>query len=368
MLMPSKEGHSIEIGIDDIEEEEEIDDFLGFFGDQCHKYDVQRDYTNYFCKIKQKFDIFYIIRKYRWWLKVNSVAVQVMKMTYETPYEFVGIFEKQFGNYYEVMSQFKKMNPDRSVRILSDGLGAMSMICIALNIPYQSNEMNGIGKVARGLGIITRKNDEFEDEEAVYVLANLSTYLDLKQFMSSNYIVIDENRLYEGCILKDMKISSQGRVFSNVMKGFDAFMTFNRPISQSLPMIRKSKNIPLDTKSEMYLLLNHLQVYTDGVVRTCTVSKICDIKDGLVRYILSTEKEDLVIDYTSNYLNIVTRGLPYSDYFKRGEVKVISGKKYNVVDDEVVVNHESDRYYIKKFILFNNPLELKNFFFIQISL
>jgi len=241
------------------------------------------------------------------------------------------------------------------------------MICYALDIPYYSQEENEIGRVAYGLGIISSRSVDFEiREKDVVILANLSSYISLKDYLERDYVVVDENRLFEGVVIDHLKRSSHGRVYSNVIKS-DSFITFPRPIAQALPLIRDYKCIPLDTKSEMYLYLNGMVAYTDGLVQTILPSQIIvdnSVKGNKerekIRYIMTNDKVGLY-DVGKSYLNIVTRGMPYSDSYKVGEVKIIDNEKYVVVDSVVKVNKSDDEFYFKTFKPYNNPYELRKY-------
>jgi len=219
--------------------------------------------------LKSKMDKLALIGLYRNWLKRHALVSHVSEIDYSDPRGFSYIAERQFGSYYEIISRLKKNIGDRIVVIPGDGVGTGSMICSLLEISYESSEPNGIGSVAIGLGIITSVEAVSKlDKSKVYFLANLSEFIDYRDYMICDYIIIDEDRLYPGYDSNAIKYSTHGRLHTNI-SSFDEYVTFPRVVSKAAVMLKGKKNVPMDSKSEYYLLEQGIPVYTDGNVITC---------------------------------------------------------------------------------------------------
>jgi len=349
-----KEVEEMEI----FEEEDKDEDFLGIETGLVLRYNGEKVTNTYFEKIRQKFSMKEIVRRYRHWLNNVPLPGRVSEMDYSTPYDFINVFINQFGVYWEVMLKFKRENPEKKVFIRNDGLGAMSMMCIALGIEYRSVEVYGIGEVAYRLGIIKSRDLFYEKEEGeVEILANLSNYIDISKYTKEEYIVIDENRLYDGIELKDVMRTSKMRVVTNVLK--DNFINAGKDISKAKPMLKKQKNIPIDAKAEAFLLMSDLEVYTDGVVETKTKAKKVSSEDKKC-YIMTTEKNIKSSNDLSNYyLNIVNRNVPTNwRVGKFGETKLYRDSTFIFAGDEVKLSTEYS-FSTLKLSRYKDPHELK---------
>lgn len=354
----SDEDESLRVVNEVVEREQNDEDFLGLEGGIMFRYNKSRTSDMYFSKIKDKFSKKEIVRRYRHWLNNVPLNGKLSEMDYSTPYDFINVFVNQFGLYWEVMLKFKRENPNRKVFIRNDGLGAISMMCIALEIPYRSVEIYGIGEVAFKLGIIKSQDVTYEREkDEVEVLANLSTYIDISSYTDGEYVVIDENRLYTGIKIKDSKKTSKMRVTSNVLS--DTFLNAGDEISKAKPMIEKKKNVPIDAKAEAFLLMSNIPVYTDGVVETKTPSIKLDDKKDMCYVLTSENRIKETNDLTCYYLNIVNRNVPLNWRIgKFGEVKMYRNKTFVYAGEEVVVNDDFFSNTIK-LSRYKDPYELK---------
>jgi len=311
-------------------EEIEEDDFLGVEG-ESHHMDPEKNYDKYYDSIKKKFSIKERVRIYRTWLRQHLIPSNLKHMKYDNPYEFVDVFERQYGLYYEVIDKLKKKKKDAlKVFVPYDGLGAISMICIALGVKYRSSESYPIGKVAVGLEIITTRDVTFGDtrlEDEIAVVCNLDSYLSVDQYRKGDYCIVDENRLTDGVVIHNMKRSTNMRVESNCLD--DDFINRGRPISNALPMIERTYNIPLTGKAEAYLIMNSLNVFSDGFVGTRTPAYAipADGDRNAIRYITTTDSEK-ICNISEYYLNIVNRNHINGRKGKIGEVKYYKGGQY----------------------------------------
>jgi len=227
-------------------------DIFGLFGlPKMYVHGV--NYDDYYRAVVKKKNLIEIIPLYRAFLKFNMINVKVSLIDYHNPFEFVHTSERQFGYYLETMIKFKKSNPKRKVFIPCDGLGYLSMICLMLKIPYRSYESYGIGRIAVSLGIITTVDKiEYDSKEEVIVIANLANYYDVGGMISgARYIVMEENRLYAGIRLHDIKFSTQGRVSTNCFDE-DDFVSCPSVVANGLPMVKGKKCVPLSEKAEFF--------------------------------------------------------------------------------------------------------------------
>lgn len=371
-------------------------DLLGFFGDML-PYELDIDYDAYYHYVRSTYSVPEIVRRYRAHLEFNSVLVAVGKIRYEHPYEFVHTMNRQFALYYESIYKLKQDNPSLSLYIPCDGLGAASIACLMLNIPYTSFEKYGVGNMAVGLGIITGKECERISGSTLF-LGNLSNYRDIgKEIVDEKYCVVDENRLYFGVNTADIKLSTHGKVSSNRILD-DVFISGGFSIATSYPMIREKKNIPLSEKAEMYLLESGLPVYTDGEIATCTPSidggdSYIDVKDyDLVKIrqvgVCTCDTPFVPSDtYTGcslrcpncgvekfspyerryqkyDFFNVVTRNRPKDmARGKIGQRKFCQGDSF-LVDNSNEVN-ASNGFFKYSVRLYENPRELQHYYYVE---
>jgi len=231
-------------------------DFLGYLGNEV-SYDQSLNYDSYYDFLKSKMDKLALIGLYRNWLKRHALVSHVSEIDYSDPRGFSYIAERQFGSYYEIISRLKKNIGDRIVVIPGDGVGTGSMICSLLEISYESSEPNGIGSVAIGLGIITSVEAVSKlDKSKVYFLANLSEFIDYRDYMICDYIIIDEDRLYPGYDSNAIKYSTHGRLHTNI-SSFDEYVTFPRVVSKAAVML-KGKKMCLWTLSQSIICWNRV--------------------------------------------------------------------------------------------------------------
>jgi len=93
---------------------------------------------------------------------LNAIPLKVTEQYYDDPRHFYVTVEKQFSLYYETMYKLKREYKGKDPLkffIPGDGVGIGSIISMMLGVEYYSTEPNGIGSVARSLGIIS--SDEF---------------------------------------------------------------------------------------------------------------------------------------------------------------------------------------------------------------
>jgi len=298
------------------------------------------------------------IRYYKYWLQINCVDVALGSITYDNPYEFFHVYERQFGIYYEVVYRLRERFRDKlKLFILNDGVGAMSMIAHQLGVKYRSNEPFAVGFVAYKLGIITTQTIDFISTRAkdeVMIVCNLDNYLDLSKVVSTSYVIIDENRLTNAFDDRHIAYTAGMRVQSDLLD--DNYVNRGRPISQALPMIRYFQNIPLTAKAEGFLIMNGLQVYSDGKVHTRTVNKLID-KNKKYRYITTSDKNKIK-DVTASYLNIVSRNEIVSKNGKVGEYKYVNGVMVPFLPGKVVY-HKKDAVKVVEFSAYKDPYVLR---------
>jgi len=369
---------SSETDYDEGEEDIMTRDFLGIMGGtNLEPYDGSVKFDSYLKFVSGNFRKCQIVSCYRAYLNLHAEQSKVSSIFYDSPFDFILTAEKQFGYYIELFQRANLDNPGSKFYIYNDGVGIGSMVCIALGLPYVSFETYGIGTLAYKLGIITHASpvEYYEQKiigkgqpEDIHFYGNLSNFYNLSGLIKGKqYIVVDENRLFTGCDMRDIKWSTHGRVFTNCIRG-DDFVTFGREICRSLPMIAKKKNVPMSPKAEYFLLANDLQVYTDGRVKTITQPTsggdfYIDVTDSVRDY----KKLDCFI---SNYnppnsqidvLNIITRNRPLSDFGKNGDLKRYKFQEYEygthdfVVDDEIAFKIDWKKY--------KDPRFLHDFFF-----
>lgn len=377
MMKESDEEESLEESDSDEESFSQLD-FLGLSGVfNCVIYDGTSKYDSYFEEVKSKYNKVDIVRCYRKYLRLHALESKISSIHYDNPFDFVYTTEKQFGYYYETIKVAAEQNPGAKFYIYNDGIGVGSMICILLGLPYISYETYGIGTLAFKLGIITHASiatyyeQKYVGEaqpEDVHFYGNLSNFFNLAKLIEDKkYIVIDENRLFNGCNLKDIKWSTHGRVFSNCIST-DCFVSFGREISKSLPMILKKRNIPMSTKAEFYLLANGLKVYTDGCVQTCTPALTggnyyIDTTDS----IRNLRKQDERTNHHDPYLcqleviNIISRNVTTSQYGKYGDLKHYKFVEYEYGTHEFIVDDVSA--FKIDFRKYKDPRCLADFFF-----
>jgi len=366
--------------------------FLGFLGNPVG-FECDFDYTLYYDYVRENYEMDEIVFKYRNFLKFNAVKSKAGMIKYDNPFEFVHTMEKQMALYYESLYKAKNEYPDAVFYIPNDGLGACSIVCMMLELPYYSTENYGIGSMAVSLGIITSSRLGIEIAYDIIVLCNLSSYVNVSSYVGdSKYIVIDENRLYEGVVVPDIKKSTHGQVSSNILA--DDFITVTRQICTSYPMIKDKRNIPLSSKAEMYLLEKGLEVYTDGDIDTVTKAvsggdhyidvvdstyatykrdkyKVClcevekqltPLRKGYIMYCPKCEVHYHISEsftkFPYDYLNIVNRNKPrFFDRGKMGNVKEYGNCRFVVADENKIAT--DNEFFLHRVHLYENPRELK---------
>jgi len=286
--------------------------------------DLQDKYIN---KIRQVYSREVLIRHYMAYLRRNAIDVKVSALMYDNPYEFINTADRQYGTYFEVIHKVHVAYPQDMLYFYFDGIGLCSIIATTLGIRYRSMEMNDIGKIAYKLGIITEFTgdiDVYNKDEGIHVFCNLSSFMKSSQmYEKKKFLIIDENRLFEGVKLEFMKYSSHGKVHTNLDLG-DEFVSFPREISKSYPMLKKKQNVPLSGKAECYLLENGLQVYTDGEIVTMTPSQVVTSKPYYIDTTDSSKdlkRQGLYNHLSVDVLNIVSRSRPVIDVGKLGDLK-----------------------------------------------
>jgi len=380
-------------------------DIFGVFG-IATQLNSNLDYASYLQYVRDTYDKKKIVQFYRSHVAKYAQSVKLRDIEYSHPYEFWITAEKQFPLYYEVISKLKKKIKDLKIFVPFDGLGIVSMLCIALDIPYYSYESYEIGSIACELGIITsRVADRVCAVDEVFILGNLSNYYNVSSMidncLSKKYVVIDENRLFYNINVNDIKYSTHGRVTSNVLD--DDFIGGGPPIATSETMLKEKKCIPLSAKAEMYLLCSRLPVYTDGFVVTYTPAQskgdfyidtsdtniviharspyVCsDCKKDFNNYRILSKKyiqyecscgkvavqqfEHNFDDYGKDlrYLNVVNRNYP-NDLVsaKNGVIKRHEGDLGVVEDGEMKIFTDYE-FRSVTFRMYENPRELKNYF------
>lgn len=117
--------------------------------------DVEVEYGgDYYDYVNSTFELKDRVKLYHNMLKMTIDIKPEWAKDYESPYEFNAFFEQQLFDYIEVLSKVE--DKEHSVFFfVGDGPGTGAIASIILGLEYMSMEPNGIGRIAKQIGIIT---------------------------------------------------------------------------------------------------------------------------------------------------------------------------------------------------------------------
>jgi len=170
---------------------------------------------------------------YRNLLRLNSDDLPLWAQDYHTPFSFSKHFEHQLFEYVEVLAKIKQRE-DYVYYFVGDGPGTGAIACEILRLNYVSMEPNGIGKIAREIGLISdfTPNDVKNEEKAVLCLFNVVQYISLEQWLVTDRVLIVDPYLDEDLGMHH-EVSSCGNVFQRGLNFFPLvgfnLVTHSRP-------------------------------------------------------------------------------------------------------------------------------------------
>jgi len=191
-------------------------------------------------------------------LQENKVDVPIMQRDEKNPYEFGKVINYQYHDYSRLAAHMSQNMYGKSVYIPGDGIG-LGSLAFSRYYKYYSTEPSNIADRAIKIGLISDKKPiELYTGAPIVVLLNLSTAIDMRDWITrfnklkKKIVVLDENRLFDGCELLTPVEGSNYKVWSNV--ALPAF--FTSPIMPVENIIAKLDNLrPLDSKSCALLML-----------------------------------------------------------------------------------------------------------------
>jgi len=285
---------------------------------------------------------------YKEYLDAHSNPIPLSRQEYDSPITFAHVWRKQESNYREVIGSLVS---DDDYLVYSDGLGAVSMLCIEIGLSYQSEERNRIGYMAKKLRIITH-DQLVNDGSKTSLFFNCVKYYDLSK-IKGKILVYEEDRLFEGFESFYEVPGTGGRVWS---RGdiFDRRPHFikNFDLSTSYPMIRLKKNVPLDFKAEYYLRSVKLPIYYTDDVRVLSSNSVKIDRNEAFFVTLKKFPNAFCLKMRSNISDNVVG--------KKGDLKCIDGIFFIYHGPFTFVGDD----YIKKVELcdYSDPYLLRDFF------
>jgi len=140
------------------------------------------DYFNY---IVERYTLKQRAEMYQQYLYTTAKKTDYVEVDYRLQVSdsfFISL--SQLPQYEYVINQYKR------VALPSDGIGVASMYCIKHDIDYVSWEPNGVGNIARMLGIINSK-DPIYDETRTYLFFYCVQYYSVPMFLGQQFVVWD---------------------------------------------------------------------------------------------------------------------------------------------------------------------------------
>jgi len=252
-------------------------------------------------------------------LRLNSDDLPLWAQDYHTPFSFSKHFEHQLFEYVEVLAKIKQKE-DYIYYFVGDGPGTGAIACEILHLNYVSMEPNGIGKIAREIGLISdfTPNDIKKEKKAVLCLFNVVQYISLEQWLVTDRVLIVDPYLDEDLGMHH-EVSSCGNVFQRGLQFFP-LVGFNL-VTHSRPFFIGKKIFPTDFRAALQADMEQLLVEQDGMPVTTHPDKM--------------------------EMNILTRNHPGDHRVKNLNYKEIFGSVYPVrkgknflrTNDAVVTRH-----------------------------
>lgn len=190
------------------------------------------------------------------------------------------IYEDELNHYRALEQRIAEMvsiiskTTEEVLHFPGDGIGVGSLAASMLGRKYVSSEPNGIGELARRLGIITRdwpiEQHIASYPEATYVLSNLSRFMDMAKMSQQVRAIIYDVSMTQ--YPHYSKIDEQGVLTQNhpIMSAPALIPTQSvRPIDEMLiPNLK-----PVDDKTRVHLIQNNKLEETSSVTASVTVQE-----------------------------------------------------------------------------------------------
>lgn len=269
-------------------------DVLGLFIDTGANdrfvYDYHDDYQD---AVSTIYDKDFLYKKYRYAMYVNAITVPLWANTYHDPMSFSVHFERQVQQYVDV---FSKCSPGR-LNIVGDGPGTASLAAYVVGRQYVSSEPNGIGSIARDIGLITSNQLCCIEKNDILCLFNVFSHVSVDLYYHPRVIVIEQN-FQQSMIRKKDKQKNKKDYIPLKALGTGAAKVYYRGVDIK----------PLTT----FKLQNPKYMFTkDGLVGPVDPQ---DDKAKTIAQMCRIPTDDKAVKVTSDvcrpYLNLLTRNNP----------------------------------------------------------
>jgi len=228
----------------------------------------------------------------------GSRAVPILAQEYTSHMDNYSAYAHRLPLIIEVIAQIP-----RQIKIFApgDGIGVVSIACLALNRDYWSSEPNAIGDRAYELGIIKSKQtyESFSEYnyDGVVILSNLARYCDLTSISKfANVVVIDELCYFPGCEFVPIIPHTYNRIRSTLpIQVVSNFFDGINKVDALLPII--DTYVTPDPRA--FVAMERLG-YKISALKGSTLSKFVDTGDGKIvtyNFVSVTKPSDFIITY-----------------------------------------------------------------------
>lgn len=274
----------------------------------------QDDYYDVVCKV---YSLEERLEHYEYFMQQRQNKVPLMRQTYSDPLTFYGTYRYQTTVYEEIFKQLQGVK----IYIVGDGPGTASAAAIRCGLEYYSYEPNGIGTLARRLGIITSDKPRKAGDTDITFLGNVMDYDLAVETFSERVLIFDESRKNMEELDMVEVPESEGKIWHTKNIYLQLPKIRFLPVANCVHMLPE-KVRPLDAKSSFFAKKNGFIVADDGF-------PICTSPD-------------------LNGFNILTRDWAYGKMFKSGMTKWVDGRTMKVFDSEHTYL-KTDKFSVKYF-------------------
>jgi hypothetical protein len=257
----------------------------------------------YYDNMKKYYSIEERLDKYEFYMIQRQNKVPLMRQTYSDPLTFYATYRYQTTLYEELFKQLV----GTKLYIVGDGSGTASAAAIRNKIEYYSYEPNGIGMMARKLGIITSDVARKAGDQDVTFLGNVMGYDLAVETFSDRILIVDESR----CSMTELDMveveESEGKIWRTKNVHIEIPRIRFLPVANCVHMLPE-KVKPLDVKASYFAKKNGFIIAEEGFP-ICTSTEL-------------------------NGFNILTRDWAYGKMFKAGMKKFVDGRVMTVYNSE----------------------------------
>lgn len=305
---------------------------------------VQINYTgDYFNYIVERFSLKKRAEMYQMYLYTTAKKTEYVEIDYRLQVSdsfFTSL--SQLPQYEYVINQYKK------VALPSDGIGVASMYCIKHDIDYISWEPNGVGNIARMLGIINSK-DPIYDESRTYLFFYCVQYYTVPMFLGQQYVVWDVVHMKKPGVQIMPEISANcefdKREWERRYKSKYMVLTSVFPIDEGSREMMRNIGVEEVRISRAQYIVATSQGTVEKLIGVGFYTKEYQIEyekrnKKNLKYEMPVIDENYISELKNRTLVITEKSFPFRESFthRPGRMKVYEG-------DKMERHHGGDRYY-----------------------